>query len=114
MNPLLATYLALATAIALEVIGTTFLQKSEQFSRLVPTVLMAVSYLGAFYLLSIALKTIPIGLAYAMWSGLGIVLISVIGYFLFQQSLDLPAILGLSLIILGVVIVNVFSESIGH
>ncbi|WLQ13065.1 multidrug efflux SMR transporter [Hahella aquimaris] len=114
MKPIWSTYAALAAAILLEVIGTTFLQKSEQFSKLTPTILMALCYLGAFYFLSYSLKTIPVGLAYAIWSGLGIVLISAIGYLLFRQTLDLPAMIGLGFIIIGVIIVNVFSNSINH
>lgn len=114
MKPIIVTYGALGTAIILEVIGTTMLQKSEQFTRWVPTLTMAVCYLSAFYFLSIVLKSMPVGLAYAIWSGLGIVLISTIGYVVFDQKLDLAAIIGLGLIILGVVIVNGFSKSIGH
>ena len=114
MKPAIITYAALGIAIVLEVVGTTFLQKSEQFTRLVPTTLMAICYLAAFYFLSLALKTIPVGLAYAIWSGLGIVLISAIGYIMFRQSLDLAAVIGLGFIITGVVIVNVFSRSISH
>ncbi|WP_136682338.1 SMR family transporter [Falsirhodobacter xinxiangensis] len=112
--PMFTTYLALAAAIALEVVGTTFLQKSEQFTKLVPTLLMAVFYLGAFWLLSFALRTMPVGVAYAIWSGMGIVLISLIGVFVFGQRLDAPAILGLGLIVLGVLVVNLFSKSVGH
>ena len=108
------TYAALGAAIVLEVIGTTFLQKSAQFSKVLPTVVMATCYLGAFYFLSIVLKTMPVGLAYAIWSGLGIVLISAVGYLLLGQSLDLAAIVGMAFIIVGVVIVNVFSRSMSH
>ena len=114
MKPALATYGALLIAITLEVVGTTFLQKSQQFTRPLPTLLMAACYAAAFYFLSHALKTMPVGIAYAIWSGLGIVLISVIGVAVFQQRLDLPAVVGLSLIIAGVVIVNVFSDSVSH
>jgi small multidrug resistance pump len=114
MHPQWLTYGALGIAILLETAGTTLLQVSEQFTRPLPTLGMAVCYLAAFYFLSIALKTIPVGLAYAIWSGLGIVIISVIGYVLFRQSLDLAAIVGLGFIIAGVVIVNVFSKSISH
>ena len=114
MNAAVATYGALGAAIALEVIGTTLLQKSEQFTRLAPTLLMALCYLGAFYFLSLALRTIPLGLAYAIWSGLGIVLISVVGYVVFRQALDLAALVGLGFIISGVIIVIFFSKSIMH
>lgn len=108
------TYAALGTAIVLEVIGTTALQESAQFSKPVPTVVMAASYLGAFYFLSVVLRTMPVGLVYAIWSGLGIVLISAVGWLWLGQRLDLAAIVGLGFIIAGVVIVNVFSKSIAH
>ena len=108
------TYGVLAAAVVLEVLGTTFLQKSGQFTRLGPTLAMALCYLGAFYFLSLALRTIPVGIAYAIWSGLGIVLISMIGYLVFRQTLDLAAVIGLGFIVTGVVIVNVFSTSIAH
>ncbi|CAN7398499.1 DMT family transporter [Neorhizobium sp. LjRoot104] len=114
MNPALLTYGSLAAAIVLEVIGTTFLQQSQQFTRAFPTILMGLCYAAAFYLLSIALRTLPVGIAYAIWSGLGIVLISAVGLVLFRQTLDTAAIIGLGLIISGVVVVNVFSSSVGH
>jgi len=114
MNPALLTYGSLAIAIVLEVIGTTFLQQSQQFTRAVPTILMAVCYLAAFYLLSIALRTLPVGIAYGIWSGLGIVLVSAVGVFVFRQTLDLAAVIGLGLIVAGVVVVNVFSNSVSH
>ena len=107
----LTAYCALGAAIVLEVAGTTFLQMSEQFTKLVPTLLMSACYLVAFYFLTLAIKTIPIGLAYAIWSGLGIVLISIIGYVVFRQALDLAALFGIALIIVGVIVVNVFSKS---
>jgi small multidrug resistance pump len=114
MNPALITYGSLAIAIVLEVVGTSFLQQSQQFTRPLPTVVMALCYAGAFYFLSISLKTLPVGIAYAIWSGLGIVLITGVGFFAFKQSLDLPGMVGLALIILGVVIVNGFSKSVAH
>ncbi|MFC7705103.1 DMT family transporter [Plastorhodobacter daqingensis] len=110
----LGTYALLFTAIALEVVGTTFLQRSEQFSRLVPTALMVLSYLGAFYFLSLVLRVMPVGIAYAIWSGLGIVLISLIGLVLFRQRLDLAAVVGLGLIIAGVLVINLLSKSVQH
>jgi small multidrug resistance pump len=110
----LSTYLSLAIAVALEVAGTTFLQKSEQFTRLVPTLLMGICYAGAFYFLSQILRTMPVGLAYAIWSGLGIVLISAIGIYFLGQTLDAAALIGIGFIIAGVLIVNLFSESVGH
>ncbi|CDN48618.1 DMT family transporter [Neorhizobium galegae] len=114
MNPAILTYGSLAGAIVLEVIGTTFLQQSQQFTRALPTILMGLCYAIAFYLLSIALRTLPVGVAYAIWSGLGIVLISAVGLILFRQTLDTAAMIGLGLIISGVVVVNLFSSSVGH
>ena len=112
MSP--ATWAALLGAIGLEVAGTTLLQKSEQFSRLWPTLGMAACYLVAFYLLSLALRQMPVGIAYAIWSGLGVVLISVIGTVVFRQRLDLPAMVGLAMIVGGVVVINLFSKTVGH
>jgi len=114
MNGVTLTYAALVAAIVCEVIGTSFLQQSQPFTRWVPTLLMAVFYGAAFYLLSITLRTIPVGVAYAIWSGLGIVLISAVGYVFFRQTLDLAAMIGLGLIIAGVVVVNLFSKTVGH
>ncbi|MBN9167715.1 MAG: QacE family quaternary ammonium compound efflux SMR transporter [Myxococcales bacterium 68-20] len=114
MSPAVTTYGALGLAIVLEVTGTTYLQKSEQFTKLVPTIVMAGCYLCSFYLLSQALKTIPVGIAYAIWSGLGIVLISTVGYVVLRQPLDRAAVIGLGFIVVGVVIVNLFSKSAAH
>lgn len=112
--PLFYTYLPLGLAIIFEVIGTTALQSSQQFTRPLPTGIMAVSYLIAFYALSHALKTIPVGLAYAIWSGLGTVLIALVGFFIFKQKMDMPALIGLAMIIGGVFVINVFSKSVQH
>ncbi|ANM11834.1 UNVERIFIED_ORG: small multidrug resistance pump [Rhizobium aethiopicum] len=109
-----AVYGLLFAAIVLEVIGTTALQLSQQFTRIGPTVLVVACYAAAFYCLSLTLKSIPVGIAYAIWSALGIVLISSVGLVFFKQRLDLPAIVGLGLIISGVVVVNLFSKSISH
>ncbi|PST19538.1 QacE family quaternary ammonium compound efflux SMR transporter [Rhizobium sp. JAB6] len=109
-----SVYAMLLVAIVLEVIGTTALQMSQQFTRLGPTVVLVVCYAAAFYCLSITLRVIPVGIAYAIWSALGIVLISVVGVVLFRQKLDLAAILGLALIIAGVLVVNLFSKSVSH
>ena len=105
---------ALLVAIVLEVTATTHLQMSEQLTKLSPTVIMAVCYGASFYFLSIALKTMPVGIAYAVWSALGIVLISAIGYVKFRQTLDTPGMIGIALIVLGVIIANVFSKSVAH
>lgn len=107
-------YLYLAAAIVSEVVGTTALQASNGFTRPLPSIVVVIGYGLAFYGLSIAIKTIPVGLAYAIWSGVGIVLISAIGVIWLKQHLDAAAILGLSLIIAGVVVVNFFSRSMPH
>lgn len=114
MNAMFMTYVTLVVAIVAEVIGTTYLQRSEQFTRLVPTALMALFYLLAFYFLSHTLRHLPMGIAYAIWSGLGIVLVSLIGLLAFGQKLDLAAMIGLGLIVSGVVVVNLFSNSVSH
>lgn len=107
-------YAALALAICLEVIGTSFLQKSAQFTKLLPTIGMALCYLASFFLLSVSLKVLPLGIAYAIWSGVGIVLVALIGFAVFGQRLDLPAVTGLGLIVAGVIVVNLFSKTVGH
>ena len=107
-------YVYLVIAVAAETIGTTALQASNQFTRLGPTVLVVIAYGVAFYFLGIALKYIPVGIAYALWSGLGIVLIALIGFAVFGQVLDLAAILGLGMIIGGIVVIQVFSTSATH
>ncbi len=112
MSPL--TWAALLGAIAFEVAGTTLLQQSQQFSRLWPTLGMAACYGMAFYLLSICLRQMPVGVAYAIWSGLGVVLISTIGLVMFKQKLDVPAMAGLAMIVGGVVVINLFSKTVGH
>ncbi|HRO31980.1 MAG TPA: multidrug efflux SMR transporter [Brevundimonas sp.] len=112
MSPV--TWAAMLAAIAFEVMGTTLLQASQQFTRPWPTAGMAVCYAAAFYLLSIALRQMPVGLAYAIWSGLGVVLISVIGLVLFKQKLDAPALIGLTMIVGGVMTINLFSRVVSH
>ncbi|WP_427846575.1 MULTISPECIES: SMR family transporter [Brevundimonas] len=108
------TWLTLGGAIVCEVIGTSLLQASNQFTKPLPTIGMAICYGAAFYLLSLTLKAMPVGLAYAIWSGLGVVLISAIGLVAFKQRLDLPAILGLVMIVGGVIVINLFSKSAVH
>ncbi|WP_308342329.1 DMT family transporter [Roseobacter insulae] len=107
-------YIYLVFAIITETIGTTALQASAQFSRFWPSVLVVVAYGISFYLLALALRLMPVGIVYAIWSGLGIVLIAVIGFVVFGQRLDTPALLGLALIILGIVIIHLFSSSATH
>ncbi|WP_042248117.1 SMR family transporter [Paracoccus sp. PAMC 22219] len=110
----LSPYVPLGVAIALEVLGTTLLQRSEQFTRLAPTVGMAICYLASFYLLSVSLKVLPLGVAYAIWSAFGVALVAMIGLVVFGQRLDLPAVIGLCLIVAGVIVINVFSRTVGH
>ncbi|AVA22542.1 SMR family transporter [Rhizobium sp. LEGMi198b] len=109
-----SVYAMLLVAIVLEVIGTTALQMSQQFTRLGPSIVLVLCYVAAFYFLSLTLRVIPVGIAYAIWSALGIVLISVVGLVFFRQKLDLAAIIGLGLIIAGVLVVNLFSKSVSH
>jgi small multidrug resistance pump len=106
--------LILGAAIVSEVIATSALNASDGFTRLWPSVVTAIGYLISFYLLSLALKTISVGVAYAIWSGLGIVLIACIGWAVFGQKLDLPALLGMALIIAGVAVINLFSKTTGQ
>ncbi|NIX78056.1 multidrug efflux SMR transporter [Microvirga sp. c23x22] len=107
-------YAYLFAAIICEVIATSALKASEGFSRLWPSALVIVGYGLAFYFLSLTLRTIPVGIAYAVWSGIGIVLIALAGWVLYRQSLDLPAILGIGLILTGVLVINLFSRTAGH
>ena len=108
------SYVYLGIAIVSEVIATSALKASDEFSRLVPSIVVVLGYGVAFYFLSLTLRTIPVGIAYAIWSGVGIVLIALVGVLWFRQSLDLPAIIGMALIIAGVVVVNGFSKSVPH
>ena len=104
-------WLFLVIAIVAEVIATSCLKSSEGITRLLPSLATITGYAIAFFFLSLALKAIPVGIAYAIWSGVGIVLISTIGWLLFKQSLDTPALLGMGLILSGVLIINLFSTS---
>jgi len=107
-------YLYLGIAIVAEVIATSSLKASEGFTKLWPSLLTVVGYAIAFWFLSQTLRHMSTGIAYAIWSGVGIVLISAIAWIWFKQTLDLPAIIGLGLIIAGVIVVNVFSSSVSH
>lgn len=107
-------YVYLAIAIVAEVIGTSALNASEKLTRLYPSLLVLVSYCAAFYFLSLTLGAIPIGVAYAIWSGAGIVLITAVAWVWFRQSLDPPALFGMALIVAGVVVINLFSKSVPH
>jgi small multidrug resistance pump len=106
-------HLYLIIAICAEVAGTTALKASEGFTRLVPSAFVVVGYGVAFFFLALTLRTIPVGIAYAIWSGCGIVLISLIGWIFYRQNLDWPAIAGIALILAGVVLINLFSTTAG-
>lgn len=104
----------LAIAIVAEVIGTAALKASDGFNNSISSTVCIVGYGIAFYLLSIVVKTVPIGVAYAIWAGAGIVLIAAVGAFQFKQIPDLPAVLGMVLIIAGVLVINLFSKTVSH
>ncbi|MBA4288895.1 MAG: multidrug DMT transporter [Pseudomonas sp.] len=107
-------YIFLAIAIAAEVVATTSMKALDGFNKPLPLLLVVAGYGIAFWMLSLVVKTIPVGIAYAIWAGMGIVLVSIAAVFLYQQKLDLPAILGMALIVSGVVVIQLFSQSTGH
>jgi len=108
------SYMFLLLAIFFEIVATTFLKKSEQFTHLKPSIITVIGYVLAFYFLSLTLRSIPVGVAYAIWSGVGIVLITIVGMVMFKQTPDLPAIIGLVLITSGVIVINLFSKMAAH
>ena len=108
------TYLLLFLAIVAEVIATSALKASENFTRLIPSLLVVAGYGIAFTCLSMTLKTLPLGVAYAIWSGVGTALVAVLGWLVYRQQLDLPAIAGISLIIIGTLVLNLFSKVAAH
>jgi len=107
-------WLYLGLAIICEVIATSALKASAGFTRPLPTVILALGYGAAFYFLSLTLRSIPVGVAYAVWSGVGVVLISLVAWLLYGQELDLPAMLGIALIVAGVIVLNMFSKTVSH
>jgi small multidrug resistance pump len=107
-------YLYLAIAIVAEVAATSALKASEEFTRPIPSLIVIFGYGVAFYLLALVLRSIPVGITYAIWSGLGIVLVTLVSVFLYRQIPDLPALLGMGLIVAGVVVINTFSKTVGH
>lgn len=107
-------YLFLVAAIVFEVIATTSLARSDSFTRLIPSVITIAGYAIAFWCLSFPLRVMPTGVVYAIWSGMGIVFISAIAWVWYRQSLDFAAILGMAFILVGVIIVNLFSKSVVH
>ena len=104
-------YTLLFIAIVSEVIGTSALKMSDGFSKLGPSVVVVIGYGCAFYFLALVLRSIPIGIAYAIWAGVGIALIAIVGIVFFKQTLDMAALAGIALIIAGVLVINLFSES---
>ncbi len=107
-------YAYLFAAIICEVIATSALKAAEGFTRLWPSLIVLVGYGLAFYCLSLTLRTIPVGIAYAVWSGIGIVLIALVGWVVYRQPLDAPALVGMGLILAGVLTINLFSRTAGH
>lgn len=107
-------YFYLLIAVVTETIGTSSLQASQQFTRFWPSVLVVVGYGVSFYFMGLTLKFMPVGIVYALWSGLGIVLIALIGFLVFGQKLDLAAVLGLGLILSGILVIHLFSNSSTH
>ncbi|WP_146345514.1 DMT family transporter [Phaeobacter marinintestinus] len=107
-------YIHLMIAVFAETIGTSALQASQQFTRFWPSVLVVCAYGISFYFMGLTLRVMPVGIVYAIWSGLGIMFIAAIGYVIFRQSLDLAAIIGLALIIAGILVIHLFSKSSGH
>lgn len=108
------TWVFLFIAIVSETVATSALKSSEGFSRLWPSALVVAGYSAAFYFLSLTLRTIPVGVAYAIWSGVGVVLIAIAGWLIHGQRLDAPALIGIGLIVSGVVVMNVFSSASAH
>ena len=107
-------YLYLAVAIIAEVAATSALKASEEFTRLYPSIIVIVGYGVAFYFMTLVLRTIPVGITYAVWSGLGIVLVTIAGALFYKQTPDFAAIIGMGLIVVGVVVIFVFSKSVDH
>ena len=107
-------WLYLFVAVGSEVIGTSALKATEGFTHLLPSLVVIAGYAMAFYFLSLTLRSIPLGIAYAIWSGVGILLVSIAGFILYRQTLDFPAVLGIVLIVSGVVVLSLFSKSQVH
>ncbi|WP_412031052.1 DMT family transporter [Halomonas sp. M4R1S46] len=108
------SYVYLALAIIAEVVATSSLKASQEFTRFWPSVVVVVGYGLAFYTLTLALRTLPVGIAYAFWAGLGIVLVTLIGFLVYGERPDLPAVLGLAMIVGGVVVIQAFSSVTPH
>ncbi len=104
----------LLIAIVAEVVATSALKASAEFTRLAPSIAVVSGYLIAFYFLSLALRTLPVAIVYAMWSGIGIALISLVGWLVLKQNLDTAGLIGIGLIVSGVLVMNIFSKSLSH
>jgi len=104
----------LFVAIVSEVIATSALKSTQEFTRWLPSLIVVIGYVSAFYFLTLTLRTIPVGIAYAIWSGVGVALIALVGWLIYGQTLDMPAFVGIALIICGVVVLNVFSKALPH
>lgn len=107
-------WIYLAIAIASEVVATSALKAAEGFTRWVPSLLVVVGYTSAFYFLSLTLRTIPLGVTYAIWSGVGVALVTVIGWTVYHQALDLAALIGIGLIVAGVIVLSIYSKTAAH
>ncbi|MDD2660454.1 MAG: multidrug efflux SMR transporter [Methylococcales bacterium] len=107
-------WIYLAIAIMSEVVATSALKAAEGFTRFWPSLLVVIGYASAFYFLSLTLRTIPLGIAYAIWSGVGVALVSIVGWFIYHQSLSAGALVGIALIASGVVVLNLSSTAAGH
>ncbi len=108
------TYIYFAAAIISEVVATSALKASEQFTKLIPSLIVIIGYCISFYLVTLVLRTIPVGITYAIWAGVGIVLVALVGAILYKQIPDLPAVIGMGLIVAGVVIINLYSKTFVH
>jgi small multidrug resistance pump len=107
-------YFYLVFAVLCEVIGTSTLKATQGFTQPLPTIVTLCSYLVAFYVLSLTLEAIPVGIAYAIWAGIGVVLVPLLGWYFYGQALDWPAVVGIILILVGVMLINVLSGTVGH
>ena len=108
------TYLYFAAAIISEVVATSALKATQEFTKLIPSLIVIFGYCISFYLLTLVLRTVPVGITYAIWAGVGIVLVALVGAILYKQIPDIPAMIGMALIIAGVVIINVYSKTFIH
>ncbi len=107
-------YLYLVVAILGEVTATSALKASDGFTRLIPSIIVVIGYALSFFFLSLALRAIPLGIVYAIWAGVGITAMTAVGWFIFRQALDTPALIGIGMIVAGVAVINLFSRSVGH